>query len=241
MSEETLFTAARRVVRFLRGDDHAHGGLLSRDTIQANEILAIQVEREERRTQRRQEEIKIKPAAERVGDWMQTYTGRMFWPLDPRPEEIDIEDIAHALSLQCRFAGHCNRFYSVAEHSVLMSKKVAPEHALWALMHDAAEAYCTDIVRPLKRSLIGYLEIEARIMTAICQKFNLSPVMPTEVKQADNQILNDERDQNMKPPPADWGLAQIGAKDPLGVQLEFWSPVHAEAHFLGRAHFLLRQ
>lgn len=55
---------------------------------------------------------------QRVGDWMQTYSGRAFWPLDPRPEEIELDDIAHALSLQCRFGGHCRWFYSVAEHSI---------------------------------------------------------------------------------------------------------------------------
>jgi hypothetical protein len=65
------------------------------------------------------------------GDWIQTATGRPFWPIDPRPEDIDIEDIAHALSMLCRFGGHCLRFYSVAEHSVLLSQYVAPEHKLW--------------------------------------------------------------------------------------------------------------
>lgn len=59
--------------------------------------------------------------AARKGDWIQTVTGRPFWPLDPRAEEMDIRDIAHSLSMQCRFGGHCHRFYSVAEHSVWCS------------------------------------------------------------------------------------------------------------------------
>ena len=66
----------------------------------------------------------------RKGDWMQTYTGRQFWPIDPRANEVHIEDIAHALSMMCRYNGHCRTFYSVAEHSVLVSQHVPPEHAL---------------------------------------------------------------------------------------------------------------
>jgi len=61
---------------------------------------------------------------QRNGDWIQTFSGLQFWPLDPRPDEINIEDIAHALSLQCRFGGHCNRFYSVADHSIHVSMLV---------------------------------------------------------------------------------------------------------------------
>lgn len=71
------------------------------------------------------------PADDRRGDWIQTFTGRRFWPLDPRPEDVCIEDIAHALSLKCRFGGHCTRFYSVAEHSVHVSNYVPAEFALW--------------------------------------------------------------------------------------------------------------
>ncbi len=71
---------------------------------------------------------------ERQGDWVQTYTGRAFWPFDPRPEEVDIADIAHALSMQCRYAGHCSHFYSVGEHSVWC--------ALMALMPNADFIFC---------------------------------------------------------------------------------------------------
>ena len=67
-----------------------------------------------------------------------TFSGLRFWPLDPNPEKILIDDIAHALAHQCRFGGHASRFYSVAEHSVHVSRLCLPEHALWGLLHDVA-------------------------------------------------------------------------------------------------------
>lgn len=164
----------------------------------------------------------------RTGDWIQTYTGRQFWPLDPRADEIFVEDIAHALSMQCRFAGHCLKFYSVAEHSVLVSRNVAPELALWALLHDAAEAYLVDLPRPVKRSMPDYRGAEDRVMAAICYRFGLPQDMPAAVKTADNRILADEAEQNMARPPVAW--EDNGAR--LGVRLQFWTPQEAEGAFL---------
>jgi hypothetical protein len=96
------------------------------------------------------------------GGWMQTFTGRQFFPMDPRPEEVDPTDIAHALSLLCRYNGHVDRFYSVAEHCVHLSYVVPPEHALWALLHDATEAYVGDMISPLKIHMPGYRAAEDR-------------------------------------------------------------------------------
>ena len=67
---------------------------------------------------------------ERKGDWMQIFTGKKFWPLDPKSEEVDIKDIAHSLAFQCRFNGHSNYFYSIAQHSVIVSKIVSKDQAL---------------------------------------------------------------------------------------------------------------
>ena len=111
---------------------------------------------------------------ERVGDWIQTYTGKQFWPIDPRACEITIEDIAHALSLQCRFSGHCREFYSVAQHSCLVSSYCIDEDAGWGLLHDAAEAYLVDLPRPIKRfSSLGveYRKAEERVMAAVNEAF----------------------------------------------------------------------
>lgn len=171
----------------------------------------------------------------RLGDWMQTYTGRQFWPLDPRVEDIDILDIAHSLSLQCRFAGHCLRFYSVAEHSVLISRAVPASAGLYGLLHDASEAYLLDVVRPLKPHLPGYREMEQRVTDKIAARFGLPMQMPPEVKAADNRLLLDERDQNMRPTAHVWDLAQAAAGagvGPLGIPLHYWTPEQAEAEFL---------
>ena len=164
----------------------------------------------------------------RRGDWLQTFTGGQFWPMDPRPEEVYAEDIAHALSMACRYAGHCIRFYSVAEHSVLLSRAVAPEHRLWALLHDASEAYLVDVPRPVKPFLTNYREAEDRLMAIVCQCFGLPPEIPAEVKRADSAILNDERAQNMRHSRHDWSIDPT----PLGVTLQFWSPHQAEAEWL---------
>ena len=169
------------------------------------------------------------------GDWMQTFTGRKFYPRDPFAADVCVEDIAHALSMQCRYAGHCLRFYSVAEHCVLMARSPALageslEIRLGALMHDAAEAYFVDIVRPVKRYLDGYLAMEKNAMRAICDQLRVPrwAVAHDLVKSADDRILNDEREQNMAPSPERWQ----GPQERLGVTLKFWTPAQAEAEFL---------
>ena len=161
------------------------------------------------------------------GDWMQTVTGRAFYPLDPRPEEIHFEDIAGALSKICRYGGHTLKFYSVAEHCVHMANAAPRELALSALMHDASEAYLSDVIRPIKPFLSNYADIERRLEAAIAERFDLPYPLPAEVKRLDNAILADERDQAMTTPPQDWRLPE----KPLGVRLQFWSPDDAEAQF----------
>jgi hypothetical protein len=166
----------------------------------------------------------------RVGNWIQTYTGIQFFPLDPRIEEIDIEDIAHALSMTCRFGGHCLNFYSVAEHCCLMYDKASDKNKFHALMHDASEAYITDVPRPLKPSLTNYKEIETHLMNKICEKYDLDLKMPAEVKTLDVAILFAEANQNMSPASFEWE----GVVEPLDVELRFWSPTKAKVEFLNR-------
>lgn len=169
----------------------------------------------------------------RRGSWMQTYSGLQFYPLDPRPQDVRSVDIAHSLSLICRYGGHVDRFYSVAEHCVLMSRAVAPEHALWALLHDATEAYVGDMVRPLKHHMPDYCEAEAGVWAAIATSYRVGHHMPPEVKEADNRILLDERAALMRNTRHAW-VQDIEGVQPLGVEIHGWLPGRAEGEYLAR-------
>lgn len=114
-----------------------------------------------------------------------TYTGVTFWPMDPRVEEVDIEDIAHSLSMLCRFNGHIKSFYSVAQHSVLVSALCSPENQLWGLLHDASEAYISDMPSPIKLELPDFIAAEKVVQKVVCDKFGLPYNEPAEVKSAD--------------------------------------------------------
>jgi len=135
---------------------------------------------------------------------LRTYTGLDLDPLDPQPEALAIEDIAHGLAHTCRFSGQCPRFYSVAEHSVRVSRMVPARDALVALLHDATEAYLSDLVSPLKAlgDLAGYRAIEARLLAAIYRRFCPSwPLqdearlpgeglgLPVSVRRADDDLV----------------------------------------------------
>lgn len=184
--------------------------------------------------------------SERRGNWQQTYTGRQFWPCDPRPEDVVIEDIAHALSNLCRFAGHCREFYSVAEHSVWVARAVARyarecgSPAAWAdqlslagLLHDAAEAYCVDVPRPLKPFLTGYREIEHGVAAVIAERFGFSVELFDHpfVKRADESLLMTEKRDLMAPPPAPWTFAQGVEAECVGNVSMPWGPREARAAF----------
>ncbi|MES0298385.1 HD family hydrolase [Citrobacter sedlakii] len=125
--------------------------------------------------------------------FIQTLSGKQFDYINSTIDDIDVEDIAGALSNICRFAGHLPEFYSVAQHSVLCSQIVSPEFAFEALMHDAAEAYCQDITAPLKALLPDYRQIEKRTDQLIRLKFGLPLEGSSVVKYADLTMLATER------------------------------------------------
>lgn len=167
------------------------------------------------------------------GDWIQTYGGGMYFPAWPSFEDVHLTDIAHALSNLCRFGGHCKRFYSVAEHSVWVSYLVPREHALQALMHDATEAYCVDVPRPLKVQLPNYKEIEERNWYAICIALDIEIEMHPSVKEADNRILLAEQRDLMGPAPASWFLEGQGLETP-DIKILGLCPEDAKKLFLNR-------
>ncbi len=170
--------------------------------------------------------------------WMWTHSGRKYWPADPRVEDVHIGDIAHALSMLCRYTGHTQWFYSVAEHSVLVSLMVPPELALEALLHDASEAYCADMNRVLKQYLPEYERIEGLNMRIIRERFLLPPTEHRLVKAADTDILHTEMKTLMKPLPN--GATIPGVHQP-DMKLFLWNPPTAEIAFLNRYRALVRE
>ena len=174
--------------------------------------------------------------------WMQTFTGKVF-PLEAfDPEVINIEDIAHALGMLCRFNGQCQKFYSVAEHCVHVSYEIAPDLALLGLMHDAAEAYLGDVPTPLKKALPAFHEAEDKLMLVIADEFDFhwpekKSVEIVELKRADMQLLADEKVVVMGPEPKPWcGLP--AAKNPDRIQC--WGPKEAKRQFIKRFHEVTR-
>lgn len=164
--------------------------------------------------------------------WIQTFTGKKFKPFATTKEMIDIHDIAHSLAMQCRFNGHCEQFYSIAEHSWHVSYLVPAQYALDGLLHDAAEAYVGDILKPIKNWFPEYEGMEDHIMYTIANKYGISHKMPDCVRDADVHMLNIEIDQIMKSPPASWRLPTMPHL--RQVLTKMWKPKHAKEAFLSR-------
>jgi 5'-deoxynucleotidase YfbR-like HD superfamily hydrolase len=178
--------------------------------------------------------------------WIITYTGLKFYHLNPRPEMVCIEDIAHALSLTCRWTGHTRFHYSVAQHSVCASLICPPEFALDALMHDSSETYLGDMNRPLKHFTAAgpaYLEIEEKVEKVIFEKFGVRFPLPEAVKDADTQMLYAEKAQLMtvtedtKYEARKWNRDETEAN----IRIEKWTPRRAEKMFLERFASLYKE
>lgn len=125
--------------------------------------------------------------------FVSTFLGNRFYPMRPHIDDIEIEDIAHGLAYQCRFNGQTSSFYSVAQHSVLVASLVPEELKLAALLHDAAEAYLGDVVKPLKQLVPEYVTIEKKVMEMIGQRFGAADLTHPLIKQADVILLATEK------------------------------------------------
>lgn len=179
--------------------------------------------------------------------WILTRSGRKFDLANPTADMVDPADIAHSLSMQCRFNGHTNRYYSVAQHCYLVADMVPPEDRLAGLLHDATEAYVGDMVRPLKEGMrdwanchglaCAYEVAEQRVWEAICDRFSLSPVLPPSVKHADLVALATEKRDLMPAHPEPWPC--LGGIAPHPAYIDPWQPSYAAIHYHQRLLQLL--
>ena len=177
-------------------------------------------------------EVALKP-------FIETFTGNTFAPLDPNFADLKVEDIAHALSHQCRFSGHTRFHYSVGEHSVrvseLLKRQKCPNAVqLWGLMHDASEAYLVDLPTPLKLDPeIGYAyrKAEARLMRCVCRAFSLPEKEPAAVREADAILLATEVRDLMHGDRPHW--KKLSHK-PMAERIRPWQTAVVEAEFLRR-------
>lgn len=169
---------------------------------------------------------------QRVGQWMATYTGQRFWPLDPRASEMRIVDVAHHLAMMPRFGGAVKDHYSVAEHCVIGSHLVPAEYALEFLLHDASEAYSADMIRPIKyHSAVGvaFREMEQAIDWVVRAKWELPPLCSPSVTRIDNDLCEAEKRQVFLKYPGD-----LEAYILPEAKLHFWPWRKAEARFMAR-------
>ena len=176
-----------------------------------------------------------------MADWIQTYTGRRVFPLAPSPSEIDIVDIAQGLACTPRFRGHTRRPYSVAQHSVLLSRLVDPACAFVALLHDAAEAYLSDMPAPVKRDMPEYRAAEDRLLDVIADRFGFAKflyhgALPFHVHGADFRLCVTEARQLLPDPPlGDWDKAA----EPFNIRIRPWGWRKARRRFLRRFYELI--
>ena len=166
----------------------------------------------------------------RYGGWIQTYTGKKFYPLDPRLEDVDFEDIAVALSNQARFSGHTAYAYSVAQHSVHVARVVEElgggvMEQLWGLAHDFPEAYLVDLPRPIKHSpgFEAYTAAEENLMRVISRFCGLPFAQPHLVEMADRILLATER-RDLLGPECHW---EVPGVTPLGWTIRPWASLYA--------------
>ena len=172
------------------------------------------------------------------GPYLQTVSGRWVNPFDPDPDQLDAGDIARALANQCRFGGHSRVFYSVAQHSVIVSELVEQrggdaDDVFAALMHDASEAYLGDMPHPIKhRSSLGaaFKAAEDHLERALRNRFRIKADVP-EIKRADRALLATER---LAFSAEDWHWPELEGIEPLDLELTAWPPDEAAAMFAQR-------
>lgn len=183
---------------------------------------------------------------DRAGPYMQTVSGRRFYLLDPRPEDIVLKEAAHALSNICRFGGHTKQFYAVAQHCHLVADLVPPRLELYALLDDLEEAYTGDMIEPMQRALRQYTsaftQIRDGIKKAVLRRFRLPPLSAADealVRHADLVALATERRDLMVPTTDHWEV--LDGIEPHEEEITPYSPGGSYLLFLDRFAQLQRR
>lgn len=164
--------------------------------------------------------------------YVSTYLGNRFYPGAARIDDVSIEDIAHGLAFQCRFNGQTRTFYSVAQHSLLVAGLVPARLRLAALLHDAAEAYLGDMVKPLKAAFPEFSRLEERVMAIIGEHFGVSGFAEPAIKRADLIALATEKRDLMPQSNEPWET--LAGISPLPTRILPLAPHDAKAAFLER-------
>ncbi len=162
-------------------------------------------------------------------DYIRLHSGKKFSFVKPDINDIDINDIAHSLSKQCRYVGHTRSHYSTAQHCVLVARNIPNKYKLQGLMHDASEAYCSDINSILKSLLPDYKKIEKIVQDLCMKRFGLLEEIDPIVKYADMRLLATELRDLM--PGDDYKVLE---KDfpLLGEKIEPWGQDYSKYVFL---------
>ena len=159
--------------------------------------------------------------------YIRTYSGELVNVFNINPDQIHIEDIAHALSMQCRFSGHTSEFYSVGQHSVYCFE-LSQEYPFECLMHDCAEAYLHDVASPIKKWFFVYRWMEKRLMKVLAKKFGFTYPFPSEVHIIDKDMLHNEM------------CTFMGKHCRYYLNLESWDHSKAKSEFLRIFNILQR-
>lgn len=166
--------------------------------------------------------------------WVQLYNSELYDFRSPSLDEVSLHTIAHSLSMQCRFNGHCKFFYSVAEHSILVYERVrylgyGRDVRVGALMHDAAESIVGDIISPIKHlPECSEIRRQIEIVEDLVTKRWPGNYTHRVIKQADLELLATEKEQVMHTPPMDWGWLPKS----LPIKIDGLEPAVARDRFL---------
>ena len=172
---------------------------------------------------------------------MQTYSGLTVDFDNISRNSISIKDVAHALSITCRWNGHTKKFYSVAEHSILAATHAINNNesyldSLFILLHDASEAYVSDVASPIKKFFPTYMDMEEKIQVVIAEKFDLPYPMPKQITEMDYKVLATEKRDLLGEEPASWGRLP----NPLDEIIVPMTPIQSKAAFTKRFKELFR-